>query len=208
MAKQIPDEIHAATSLEVSRLIAAFTAKHRAATEELVALQKARKEGAPIDAPLPPNVAEARTLAAKMLNGNAPAFFEAETRTQSREQQLELERQAIDIAIGALQKDSVKIRAAEAVAWRQEHIREWQTLARDVLLTAMRLEQLEAKARAFRRSAPKSIALPLAPYIGNENDSIYDTSGLWGSDFLSRPRIEALALGIISERDIAAVGKD
>ena len=71
----INDEITAATSAEISRLIGEFEGKRRAVITEQAALYKARVSGQSLDAVPTPAVAEARKLAATMLNGHAPADF-------------------------------------------------------------------------------------------------------------------------------------
>jgi hypothetical protein len=190
----IHDEITAATSAEISRLIADFETKKRAVVTEQAALYKARVSGQSLDTVPPPALAEARKLAATMLNGHAPADFLQQFPTRSREAQLELEKEAIGIVIDTLQKDTLKARAAEAVAWRAAHIDQWRDLWRDALLTRATLKGYQAQIAAMAKEASFA-EMPLAgwgPMLLEENRLIA----------FDRCLNEAIASGIIDAREL------
>ena len=195
-SKQNPihDEITAATSAEISRLIAEYESKRRAVVAEQASLYEARVSGQSLDAVPPPVEVEARKLAATMLNGHAPADFLKSFPTRSREAQLELEKVAIGIVIDTLQKDSLKVRAAEAVAWRATNLDQWKNLWRSALLTRASLKSLQKQICAMGKEA-KFAELPLAG---------------WGPMLLEENRLmafdrainEAVAAGIVSAREM------
>jgi hypothetical protein len=75
-------EITAATSADISRLIAEFEGKRQSVSAELEALSKARTEGAIVDALPSANDVLARQWAAELLNGRTPIDLHLDTRAR------------------------------------------------------------------------------------------------------------------------------
>ena len=64
----------------------------------------------------------------------------------------------IDIALKILDDQELVAKAVEAVEWGEAHGAEWRQLARDITLTAVRLDALDRGAR--QRSPAVPICLP------------------------------------------------
>jgi hypothetical protein len=200
MAKQSNAEIQTLTARQISEMIGRLNARRAEVTAELADIFKSRAAGGRIEILPPEDVRKARALAVQLLGGNAPASL-TDAPLRTREQTLELEKAAIDIAIEILQRDHVRARAVEAVAWGQKHAVEWKDLCRQIVLGAHRLQALERRARDMRASIPGFTppSLCLIGHIGSYTSTVYDPS--WGRDFLGQLRRDATAQGVITERE-------
>jgi hypothetical protein len=194
------DEIHRLTVAEINRQVRGLSTKRREAVEELIVLEK-RPQGSPAPKPLDDHGRAVRERAISLLNGHAATVlkFPAET---ARENELRVEIDAIDIAVTALQKSATATRAADAVAWTEEHRNEWTALVREVLLAAVRVHALGQRAEAMLRSSPESLGidLPLTNWFNRGALAIFER---W--DFenpLAEPINEAIADAIITEHDV------
>jgi hypothetical protein len=195
------EQIHELTVAEIGRLVGEFYRQRHAYTEELAALFSASEAGQPEERPRTDRAEEVRGRALEMLNGYAPAGLK-HAPPRSRQQELEINVEAIDIVLSALAQKELVATAAESAAFALEHGDEWAELCRDILLTAARLGALEKRAvewRANLRVIPAS--LPLAQFIGTGRSIV---GVLWASDPLYRPREAALQAKIVTAKEIKA----
>jgi hypothetical protein len=203
MAKQpIDPAITAAATAEIARQVVDYTQRRRKVTEELASLFAARQAGQNVDVVPPADVVAARERAAEMLNGTAPAFLKTPVAI-TREAQLTIERDAIDLVLNIFQREELRANAAEATQWLEQHGAEWRALCAEIVLTALRLRALEKRAVNMRASigsiAPA--ALPMSADIG-VSGSFLNINGVWGAEPLSRPREAALAAKIITAQQV------
>src|SRR5258706_14933682 len=112
-------EVHALTVAEVDRQTAAYSARRNAVTAELARIFAGRQAGDPVEQPLPDHVKAARARAMTLLNGFAPSSLTA-PRAMTRERELLVERDALDIVLAALSRSEVIARAADAVQWAED----------------------------------------------------------------------------------------
>lgn len=173
MAKHPTLEIHALTTAEIARKQAALAARHREIIDERADdYRKAVKTGAPT-----PNVdadeRAAREHARSILNGAAPASLSLPPEI-SREKILLREQRGIEIALKILGDQNLATLAVEAVAWAEKHADQWRQLARETILTAVRLEALEQAAAKLMEGCPDihAISLPMTHLIGSRYQNI------------------------------------
>lgn len=199
-------EIHTQTVAEINRQIAQHTEKRGEITKELAAIFAARSNGQGIAEIAPPPLVRAtRERAREMLNGSAPDFLKRPVH-MTREAELAVDRDAIDMVIKILSKEEVAARATEMVVYAETIAAEWKALCRAIMLTALRLEALEGRAHALRAplAGTGTFGLPMLEFIGT-GLSVTAGDGFAAADPLSRPRTEALALGIITRAEIRAI---
>jgi hypothetical protein len=160
-------DIHAQTSAEVNRQVLEYSACRAEVVRELAAIFAARQAGkAPAPAPLPEPTRKARERAKAMLNGHSPASFVIPS-SISRESELEIEREALDLVLGVLVKSEVAARAAEAIQWAREHAGEWRRVCRELLLCACRLRALEEHAaNMVNIMSHGATDVPLTEFVG------------------------------------------
>lgn len=188
---------HELTVAMIGELVRDYTKQRRAAVDELIQIEKGRHEGQR-ETPPPTDVEQAvRNRALSLINGfgNADDFLPP---AASRAQQLQIEIDALDMVCGSLRARETRQRGVEAAQWLQDHGDEWRRLVRDILLTAVRLQMLEAKAAAMKLG---QIALPLDQHVGTR--SVLNVN--WSHEPLSRPLHDARAAGIITDAEVEAV---
>ena len=138
------EQIAQLTSAEIARQIRHFSGQRDELTRTLAAIYAARKDG--IAEPPPPTDRAKRVHehAKKLMDGHAgllPALPE-----HGAESEIWIRRDALDLILSALCKSETEAAATESLAWAIEHADEWKALCRDWILTAIRLEALEARA--------------------------------------------------------------
>jgi hypothetical protein len=195
------ERVHELTVAEIGRLTGEYNRLDRECAEEQAARFSAAEAGQPKERPRTDRAEEARGLALEMLNGYAPAGLK-HAPPISRDEELEIKREAIAIVLSALAQKELVAAAEESAAFVLEHGEEWEALCRDILLTFTRGAALEKRAVEFRaklRVIPAS--LPLAQFIGTGRSIV---GALWASDPLYRPREAALQAKIVTTKEIKA----
>jgi hypothetical protein len=188
-------DTHALTLAQAQKQIREYDARRRAICDELASLYATRlaaKGAGP--APISDQEKKARERARTMLNGSTPSWLDAPPSAE-RENELVIERDALDLVLRALNDHRVIAEAAEELSWTEAHRKEWAALCKEIILTRLHLEALERKAEKFveqHRSAP----LPLRQFIGDGpfTDPVYPS--------LKRPLDEAIREGVITQGDL------
>jgi len=189
---------------EVDRLKRDYHEKRRVATNELVAIHDARKKGHK-PAPFSDYQKSVRERQRGLLNGSAPEALKTAIPALDRENELLIERDAIDGILALLDRSEIPARAAAAVAWVETHEKQWRELAREIALTAFKLAALEARAEAMSREIPDwAPGLPLANFIGFGH-SLLANPNLIDSDSSLGLRAVALNEGIVTTSEIKKV---
>jgi hypothetical protein len=195
MATKQTDEIHQLTTAEISRQATVLAERDREITNELADRYKnALKNGGPtpiIDA----DEVAAREHARSLLNGSAPESLSLAPEL-NRDKILYREKRGIAIALKILSSKDLVARAAEAVQWAEEHANEWRALCRDIVLTAVRLDEMENRARHLLEQCGDihAVRLPMANVIGGR--SLCETRSI--SDLAET----ALAAGVVTLADV------
>ena len=192
--KQNSDEIHELTTAEIGRQLTVLAERDRQITNELADRYKnALKNGGPIPV-IDADEQSAREYARSFLNGSAPESLSLVPEL-NRDKILYREKRGIAIATKILTSKDLVARAVEAVRWAEEHDGEWRTLARDIVLTAVRLNELEDRSQRLLSQCidVSSIRLPMANIIGGR--AISETPI---SDLTER----ALAAGVVTSAEI------
>jgi len=190
---------------EVQRQQRDYGEKRRVITEELAAIFAARAKGetpAPVFSDREKSVRERMR---GMLNGHAPEALKAAIPALDRENELLIERDAIDGILTLLTRSEIPARAAAAVAWVETHEKEWRELAREIVLTAFRLAALEARAESMSREIPDCVpGLALVQFVGFGH-SFLANPNLIDSDSSLGLRAVALKEGIVTTSEIKKV---
>ena len=185
----IRNEIHAITTAEIRRQIEVHRARRAQIIEERAALFGAAGK---FTSPAVINEDEkaSREHARALLNGHAPKSLSMPPAI-SRDRILLREERALDLVLKILGDESIAARATEAVAWAEEHGDEWRAVCCQIILTALRLDALECRARNLLEQCVDlhAVKLPLANVIGGR--PISETS-------LSELAERALGAGIIT----------
>ena len=192
--KQNSDEIHELTTAEIGRQLSVLAERDRQITNELAdRYRNALKNGGPIPI-IDADEQAARAHARSLLNGAAPESLSL-VPDLNRDKILYREKRGIAIATKILTSKDLVARAVEAVRWAEEHDGEWRTLARDIVLTAVRLNELEDRSQRLLGQCidVSSIRLPMANIIGGRAISETPTS-----DLTER----ALAAGVVTSAEI------
>jgi hypothetical protein len=193
MATKNTETIHELTTAEISRQQSILAARLREIiTERADDYRKALKSGAP-------SVFDADELASReharvLLNGAAPESLSMPLMV-NRDKMLIREQRGIEIAMKVLASKDLVARATEAIRWAEEHADEWRALCREIVLTAVRLDALEANSqRLLERCIDVSaISLPMASKIGGRSISETPVSELTEA---------ALAAGVVTASEI------
>src|ERR1019366_2419680 len=194
--KQNSDEIHELTTAEIGRQLSVLAERDRQITNELADRYKnALKNGGPIPI-IDADEQAARAHARSLLNGAAADSLSL-LPDLNRDKILYREKRGIAIATKILTSKDLVARAVEAVRWAEEHDGEWRTLARDIVLTAVRLNELEDRSQRLLSQCidVSSIRLPMANIIGGR--AISETPI---SDLTER----ALAAGVVTSAEVKA----
>lgn len=166
MQKHDDTEMRDLTVQEINRQVRELNSKRQVATENLAAMYKARLAGQPEERPIDDHTKVVRARAIQMLNGHAASVLQF-PHTPTREQELRIEVDAIDLVIKALGHKEIVARAAEAAQWTIDHRAEWVALCREIILTAIRIQSLSERAAAMLAAAPEGHDLPATAWFGN-----------------------------------------
>jgi hypothetical protein len=189
----VDPEIHALTTAEIARRQATLAARLREIINDRADdYRKTVKAG-----PSPVFDADeraARDHARHLLNGAAPESL-ALPPELARDRILLREQRGVELAMKILSSNDLVARATEAVQWAEEHADEWRTLCRDIVLTAVRLNELEDRSQRLLGQCidVSSITLPMANIIGGR--AISETPI---GDLTER----ALAAGVVTASEI------
>jgi hypothetical protein len=208
------DEIHELTRAEIARQIKRHSERRQQIVAERAELfETGQINGATSDALLSSDERAAREHARRLLNGASPAFLEPQPDV-GQDRALARELAGIEIVLRVLSDKDLAARAAEAVAWSEQHATAWSALVREILLTIVRLNALEKAAAELLAKCPDIFAvnLPLANLIGGQ--PILETTKLIGGRW---PMMETtigdlpkvgIKAGIISAGDVRKAEKN
>jgi hypothetical protein len=160
------ETIHELTTAEIARKQGPMVAR----LQEIARERADDYRNSPNTAPAPVFDADeraAREHARHLLNGAAPESLSMPPEL-TRDKILLREQRGIEIAMKILSNKDLVARATEAVQWAEEHADEWRTLCRDVVLSAIRSDALEDRARRLLEQCIDihSVRLPMANVIG------------------------------------------
>jgi hypothetical protein len=136
----------------------------------------------------------AREHAKGLLNGSAPESLSLPPEI-TRDRMLMREHRGIEIALKILSSKALVARATEAVEWAEAHRVEWRALCREITLTAIRLEAVEARARRLLEGCGDLFAVQLPMVIITNSRSISEIP-------LSDLKDAALAEGVVTHAEI------
>jgi hypothetical protein len=203
MARRTDDtaDVHIATSAEIARMASEYGAQRLAVIAELQEVYANRAPGTAAPE-LSDDQLSVRRLAKDMLNGMSPQTLLPKS-SSSREHDLYLKRDAIDLVLGVLSGEEFRARATEAAQLAVATDAEWRGICHDLMVAYLKVEALEKAAIEFRRqfAGHELSDMPLARYLGNQHrPSALGIS--WANAPLSRPLQEALDTGILSAREL------
>lgn len=187
-----PDpEIHALTVNEISRQTGDYSKRRQKITAELAAICASHKAGDPIEQPLSDHARNVRERAKAMLNGYAPPSLTLPPAV-TRETELTIERDAIDIVLKALSQSELVARAAEAAQWIIKNEPSWREMCRQRVLAEVRAEALKDLALKMQEAAGGiyAVPLPMARFILSRDVTVADMCHA------------ALEAGIVSRTDL------
>jgi hypothetical protein len=192
--KQNSDEIHEMTVVEIGRQLTFLAERDRQITNELAARYKtAQKNGGAIPI-IDADEQSAREYARSFLNGAAPQSLSMAPEL-NRDKILYREKRGIAIATKILMSKDLVARTVEAVAWAEKNADKWRELCRDIVLTAVRLNELEYRSQRLLGECidVSSIRLPMANKIGGR--AIAETP-------ISELTEIALAAGVVTSAEV------
>jgi hypothetical protein len=169
-APSAPDSLDALALEEVQRLTRQYGARRQVITHELAELFARRARGEKGEIVFNERDKLVRARMRNMLNGHAPEELKETVPALNREAELLLEREAIDGVLDLLRRAEIPATAAASVRWVEQHGSEWRELAREILLTALRLRALEMRAVAMVEEIPGRSAhgLALSAYVARD----------------------------------------
>ncbi|MGY4499165.1 hypothetical protein ACVWYH_003096 [Bradyrhizobium sp. GM24.11] len=197
MAKQpdVDKRAHPTTSVEFRQARAALSVRERELQNEGAALYAAIQKGSPPPRPLTDHEARVREHIKTLLNGATPSHLLAPV--ASRDEQIRAEIDAIRFADrhwGKLEEEAAQ---REAQQFADDRDSEWRALCREIVLTALKLEAFEARAREMLEPIRGfSVNVAMWRTIGS------DLSLLGVGDPLADMRNDALQQGIVSAADV------
>jgi hypothetical protein len=159
-------EIHAQTAEEITRQLRIHSDRRAQIVNERARIYgSALKGGATPE--LDPDERASRAHALHLLNGNAPDSLSLPPEI-SRDRALLREQRGLDLVIRVLSSKQCLAVASEAVIWSENHRDEWCELARDIVLSAIKLDALERRACQLlaQCSDVTAVRLPLVNVIG------------------------------------------
>jgi hypothetical protein len=170
-------EIHALTTAEIGRQVKIHTDRSRQIINERAAMYAhALKNGGRVDTPMvDADERAAREHAKSLLNGSAPESLSLPPEI-TRDRMLLREQRGIEITLKVLADKTLVARAAEAVGWAEANRGEYRALCREITLTAIRLEAVEARARRLLEGCGDLFAVRLPMVIVANSRSISDTA--------------------------------
>jgi hypothetical protein len=159
-------DTHTLVAQEIAAQVARHTERRRAIVAERAALcSEAMRNGGFADST--PVVDEderaARAIAKNILNGHAPAFLSLPPPI-TRDRELAREQAGLEIVIRILSDKQLIVRAAAAVEWSETHSAEWKSLCREIVLTTVKREALENRARALLSRCPDLHAISTSAF--------------------------------------------
>jgi hypothetical protein len=190
---------HETMTVEViNRLIRQYRADWQAANAELVDIEKSGLAEAP---PLSDQAKATRQKALQIINGYADAADFALPPDTTRQQQLRVTLDALEMVVSALQQKETRQRAIEATAWLDRHGGEWNATRREALLEFERVKALVAKLAKMRDVHGMWVTLPGIEFFGT-GQSIFGIN--WSADPGGAAVRAAIAEGLITARDLEA----
>jgi hypothetical protein len=190
-------EIHELTTAEIARQTAPLNARYQEIVSERAAnYRSALKNGGGGATPIiDPDERAAREHAKTLLNGSSPGSLLLPPEI-TRDRALLREQRGIEIALKIFASKDLVARAAEAVQWAEEHGDEWKALCRDIVLAAVKLDEMENRARHLLEQCVdvSAVRLPMANVIGGR--SLCETRSI--SDLAET----ALAAGLVTSSEI------
>ena len=151
------ETIHALTTAEIGRQVALHGARRAQIVEQRANLYAAAlKNGGATNTPVvDADERAAREHAKALLNGAAPASLSSSPEAGiTLDKVLYREQRGIDIVLKILNDKELVARSVEAVEWAEAHRAEWRALAREITLTAIRLDALERSAHSCSPAVP------------------------------------------------------
>ena len=196
MATKNTETIHALTTAEIGRQVKIHSDRNRQIINERAAMYaSALKNGGSGDTPIvDADERAAREHAKSLLNGSAPESLSLPPEI-TRDRMLLREQRGIEIALKVLSDKDLAARAAEAVEWAEAHRGEWRSSCREMTLTAIRLEAVEARARQLLGGCGDLFAVRLPMVIITNSRSI---SAIPLGDL----KDAALAEGVVTQGEI------
>ncbi|MGY3443701.1 hypothetical protein [Bradyrhizobium sp. USDA 4473] len=201
MAKQTDPVInkHPTTTAEIHQVRVALTAREQALIAEGQRNFEAARKGMPPPRALSEHEIRVRDHIKNLLNGATPQHLIGPV-DASRDEQIRAELEAIRLADRYWANQYEDARDREAQQYADQHDKEWRALCREIVLTAVRLESLESRARdllePIRGALDVKIAMAMATTIG----SGFSMLGI--GDPLSEMKNEALKQGIVTNAEI------
>jgi hypothetical protein len=162
-------ELHDLTALEIAKQVKLHGERRQQIKAERASLYAhALKNGSSTESPVIDSDERAsREIARNLLNGAAPPSLSLPPEI-TRDRMLLREERAIDIVLSILQRKDLEVRAVAAVEWAVANTDAWRQLAREISLTAIRLNSLESKAREFFAACPDITSVRLGmPLLSN-----------------------------------------
>ena len=207
MNQQTPSaEIHTLTVAEIARQMGEWNRRQTELRAEGAALYRARK-GAPPAEVLSDHAKAVReraaVLARSTMNGAAPSFVASSA--LSREAEIRVDLDAIDLILKALSEKDIAARAAAQIEWVEKNGPTWREECQAAAALALQLREREQKLQRMSEEAgPYVTGLPMTQFFGFGN-SLFDprfSVGV-GPDFDALHHFVAAALeaGIIKSRD-------
>jgi hypothetical protein len=195
-------EIHALTTAEIGRQVKIHTDRSQQIKNERAAMYAhALKNGGRVDTPIVDADERAACEHAKsLLNGSAPESLSLPPEI-TRDRMLLREQRGIEITLKVLADKTLVARAAEAVEWAEANRGEYRALCREITLTAIKLEAVEARARELLRGCGDLFAVKLPMVIITNSRSISEIP-------LSDLKDAALAEGVVTQGEIRKAQND
>jgi hypothetical protein len=195
-------EIHALTTAEIGRQVKIHTDRSRQIINERAAMYAhALKNGGRVDTPMvDADERAAREHAKSLLNGSAPESLSLPPEI-TRDRMLLREQRGIEITLKVLADKTLVARAAEAVEWAEANRDEYLALCREITLTAIRLEAVEARARRLLEGCGDLFAVRLPMVIIANSRSISEIP-------LGDLKDAALAEGVVTQGEIRQAQND
>jgi hypothetical protein len=191
--KNNADTIHDLTRAEIARQKGKLVQRREELIEKRAAIYKAGAIHS--ENLIGADERAARTIAATLLNGNAPPSLLPPPDEVNHDKMLYREQLGIQLALKILDSKDLLATAAEAVIWAEQNADKWKTLCHDIVLTANKLEALERGAQELLEQCVdiSAVSLPMANRIGGR--PISDTP-------VNELTEAALAAGVISAGEI------
>jgi hypothetical protein len=201
------DEIRALTTAEIGRQIKQHTDRRQQIVNERAAICASAKEHGTSETPmLDADERAAREHAKTLLNGSAPSSLSLPPEI-TRDRMLCREQRGIDIVLKILGDKNLAARAAEAVAWAEARSGLWRALAREIVLTAIRLDALERRAGQLLGECGdlSAVRLPMVLIVNSPSiseahldPSLKQMCGIPLTDL----KAQALAEGVVTSAEI------